>query len=205
MKDRHVWPRPSFFWYDTDLLKKKKFYLFFFYFIFFFFFLMLYQKKGHTRPSYGVTPTPAIRDLFAWRSPNGDSLLFLGSIFHAACSFRLSIFTTVIHFRMESKISPGNWFFDHCRKIPNFGITNLEYRKVSCWMTSLGQKAADRVLLMLFYTCMPIKIFKILLIILLCFHFASRIIIQPKHSQIKTHIWSFPPAFDCLCYIFYGE
>ncbi len=59
-KDRRAWPRPPFFWYDTDFLA---------FFLNFFSFLenwMSYQKKGL---SFGMTTTQDIRDLFAQHSP----------------------------------------------------------------------------------------------------------------------------------------
>ncbi len=64
-----AWPRPSFFWYDT------KFLLFFFYlFIHFFFWKVgVIPKEGRVRPcmtpSFGMTTTQDIWDLFVWCSP----------------------------------------------------------------------------------------------------------------------------------------
>ncbi len=62
-KDGHVWPRPRFFWYDTELQKSLK-------------------NRWHTNrsvsaamrshPSFGMTLTQAIWDLFAWRRPDED-------------------------------------------------------------------------------------------------------------------------------------
>ena len=55
--------RQSFFWYDTDFSKKSK------------------SKKSvsyqetRAHPSFGMTPTQVIRDLFAWGRPD-DGLHF---------------------------------------------------------------------------------------------------------------------------------
>ncbi len=71
-KDRSAWPRPSFCWYDTDVLDYffwKKILLFFFKFLWFFFFLK--TRCHRARPSFGITTTQAIKDLFAWRQPYG--------------------------------------------------------------------------------------------------------------------------------------
>ncbi len=60
--------RAPFFWYDTDILEffeKKIIFLEKFYFYLFIFERSVsYQKKGGRRPSFGMTPTQAIRDLF---------------------------------------------------------------------------------------------------------------------------------------------
>ena len=65
------WPRPSFFWRDIYFLdyfwgKKRIFFiLFIFFFLFFFFFRKVCVMHAH--PSFGMTLTQAIRDLFARR------------------------------------------------------------------------------------------------------------------------------------------
>ncbi len=55
-KDGRTWSGPSFLWYDTDFSE----FLFFFYFISFF----IFWKVG-THPSFGMTTSQDIRDLFA--------------------------------------------------------------------------------------------------------------------------------------------
>ncbi len=68
-KDGRAWPHPPFLRYDTDFLD---FFLnCFFIYLYIFFFSPPVRKHGayarctHTRPSLGMTPAHAIRDLFA--------------------------------------------------------------------------------------------------------------------------------------------
>ncbi len=78
-KDGRAGPRPPFFWFYTDFQKKKKkkksknFKKFFF--------QKILKSRCHTkrrygapraRPSFGMTTTQAIRDLFAYRSTNNQ-------------------------------------------------------------------------------------------------------------------------------------
>ncbi len=61
-KDRRAGPRPPFFWYDTDFLD------FFWNFEFFSYFWkvdVITKEGGRARPSFGMTTTQDIRDLFA--------------------------------------------------------------------------------------------------------------------------------------------
>ena len=58
----------TFFWYYTDFLDyfwKKNFWIFLFIYFFFFEKSVPYQKKGGRSPSFGMTTTQDIRDLFA--------------------------------------------------------------------------------------------------------------------------------------------
>ncbi len=63
-KDGCAWPRSPFFWYDTNFLE------YFFYFCLFFFFSFFSEKvgvipkEGWARPSFGMTATQDIRDIF---------------------------------------------------------------------------------------------------------------------------------------------
>ena len=75
---RRAEPRPPFFWYDTDFLEffgkvwKCVSWLYIY--------ILFLKSRCHTkrkagaapcaRPSFGVTTTHDIRDLFAWRRPN---------------------------------------------------------------------------------------------------------------------------------------
>ncbi len=52
-KDGRAWPRPSCFWYDTDFWDL--------------FFIFFFWKATRTHPSFGMTTTRDIRDLFVWR------------------------------------------------------------------------------------------------------------------------------------------
>ena len=58
MKEGRAGLRPPFFWYDTDFLN---------FFLIFFFSLFFFEKSraSRTRPSFGMTTTQDISDIFS--------------------------------------------------------------------------------------------------------------------------------------------